>query len=376
MMKHLLVGNGANIQFDSLNYTPKQIVLRILKNFDREDFPSHIICEPRYLQRNYIGILFLEARNILDGKYDDIANCSAERDSLRAFKEQYNSKRQSLRITDIGFEDYYLIHDLVCHKSKTVNPDQYQIREALKSLYIFSVYNDGKVNELYKSYPKEYIGYLSSFDSIFTTNYDSNIEAVCSVPVFHIHGQFDKFADVYNPDSFRNKLPDCPIATYHMDEQFSYLYSNVLSTHCVKYKEISINQNSLANDAVNKLAKLYLSDNSQRKAIDHWCDDGNKLVANMGYAIKLKATHPELTFTENYHFDKFQKIDGSLEILGLSPWNDFHIFESINNSHIDKCVYYYFSKDQVKKIQELLSSLNQCRKLSFYPVQDFWSEHK
>ena len=69
-MKHLLVGNGANIQFDSLNYTTKQIVLRILKNFDREDFPSHIICEPRYLQRNYIGILFLEVRNILDGKYD------------------------------------------------------------------------------------------------------------------------------------------------------------------------------------------------------------------------------------------------------------------------------------------------------------------
>ena len=151
-MKHLLVGNGANIQFDSLNYTTKQIVLRILKNFDRKDFPSHIICEPRYLQRNYIGILFLEARNILDGMYDDVVNCSAERDSIKAFKEQYNSKRQSLRITDIGFEDYYLIHDLVCHKSKTVNPDQYQIREAFKSLYIFSVYNDGKVNELYKSY--------------------------------------------------------------------------------------------------------------------------------------------------------------------------------------------------------------------------------
>ena len=44
-MKHLLVGNGINIQFNSTDYTTQQIVLRILKNCDRKDFPSHIIVD-------------------------------------------------------------------------------------------------------------------------------------------------------------------------------------------------------------------------------------------------------------------------------------------------------------------------------------------
>ena len=43
-MNNLLVGNGINIQFNKTDYTTQQIVLRILKNCDRDDFPSHIIC--------------------------------------------------------------------------------------------------------------------------------------------------------------------------------------------------------------------------------------------------------------------------------------------------------------------------------------------
>ena len=64
-MKHLLVGNGINIQFNPTDYTTQQIVLRILKNCDREDFPSHIIVNFPYLLKNYLGQLFLEARDII-----------------------------------------------------------------------------------------------------------------------------------------------------------------------------------------------------------------------------------------------------------------------------------------------------------------------
>jgi len=39
-MKNLLVGNGINIQFDNQSYTTTEIVLRLLKNCDRDDFPS------------------------------------------------------------------------------------------------------------------------------------------------------------------------------------------------------------------------------------------------------------------------------------------------------------------------------------------------
>lgn len=122
MQNNLLVGNGANIQFNKTDYTTKQIVLRILKNFDRDDFPSHVIADFPYLMKNYIGILFLEAREIISGKYDKFAVGSAEKGSLSAFKKQYSAQISSLRITDIGFEDYYLIHDLFCHNNDYHRP--------------------------------------------------------------------------------------------------------------------------------------------------------------------------------------------------------------------------------------------------------------
>lgn len=116
-----------------------------------------------------------------------------------------------LRITDIGFEDYYLIHDLVCHKMKVNNPEQFYIRESMKVAYLYSIYNDGKINQLYKNYPRLFIEFLIKFDNIFTTNYDSNIELATGKEIFHIHGQFDKKSDVYIASSFRNQLPDAQL---------------------------------------------------------------------------------------------------------------------------------------------------------------------
>lgn len=78
-MNNLLVGNGINIQFNKTDYTSQQIVLRILKNCDRDDFPSHIIVNFPYLLKNYIGQLYLESRKIILGDYDNYTFGSAEK---------------------------------------------------------------------------------------------------------------------------------------------------------------------------------------------------------------------------------------------------------------------------------------------------------
>lgn len=371
-MKNLLVGNGINIQFNLTDYTTQQIVLRILKNCDREDFPSHIIVNFPYLLKNYLGQLFLEARDVIEGKYDQHTNCSAERSSLNSFREQYASRIRTLRMTDIGFEDYYLIHDLCCHKTGTRNPEQFCVCEALKIAYLFAIYNDGKLNELHRLYPEKFVDYLRCFDSIFTTNYDSNVDSVVENPVYHIHGQFDKLSAVYDPTSFRNQLPDAPIKEYKVDPQYFYLYSNALSTHCGEYKEFQVKQYSLASSAMEKLADAYLKDLRVRTTIDNWTKAENTITANMGYAVQMKATHPELAFTDDYHFEKLSQITGELVILGLSPWNDFHIFETINNSQIDSCTFYYFSEDQCQKVSSLLPDMNQRGSLHFASAQEFW----
>ena len=371
-MNNLLVGNGINIQFNKKDYTTQQLVLRILKNCDREDFPSHIIVNFPYLLKNYIGQLFLEARDILEDKYDSYTNCFAEVESLKSFKKRYRDKINILRITDIGFEDYYLIHDLVCHKTNTQNPKQYYIREAMRIAYLYAIYNDGKINTLYQEYPRKFIDYLIGFDNIFTTNYDLNVELATQKQVYHIHGQFDKKSDVYLLNSFRNQLPDAPIKEIEIDENYFYLYSNALTTHSGAYKELQIKQISQANSVVEKMAMAYNNDPKIKQEVDSWTIEANKLTANMGYAIQLKAANPSLTFSDNYHFDIFKNITGTLQILGLSPWNDFHIFESVNASDIDKCVYYYFDESERDKIKELLPELNVQGKLEFLSVKAFW----
>lgn len=371
-MNNLLVGNGINIQFNKKDYTTQQLVLRILKNCDREDFPSHIIVNFPYLLKNYIGQLFLEARDILEDKYDSYTNCFAEVESLKSFKKRYKDKINILRITDIGFEDYYLIHDLVCHKTNTQNPKQYYIREAMRIAYLYAIYNDGKINTLYQEYPRKFIDYLIGFDNIFTTNYDLNVELATQKQIYHIHGQFDKKSDVYFLNSFRNQLPDAPIKEIEIDENYFYLYSNALTTHSGAYKELQIKQISQANSVVEKMAMAYNNDPKIKQEVDSWTIEANKLTANMGYAIQLKAANPSLTFSDNYHFDIFKNITGTLQILGLSPWNDFHIFESVNASDIDKCVYYYFDESECDKIKELLPELNVQGKLEFLSVKAFW----
>lgn len=87
-MKNLLVGNGINCQFDPSSYTAKQIVLRILKNCNRPDFPSEIIVDYPVLLKDHLGLLFLEARRVLVGEYDSFTISTAEEESLNAFKEK------------------------------------------------------------------------------------------------------------------------------------------------------------------------------------------------------------------------------------------------------------------------------------------------
>lgn len=158
----------------------------------------------------------------------------------------------------------------------------------------------------------------------------------------------------------------------NIDEEYFYLYSNALTTHCGAYKELQLKQISQANSAIEKMADAYNNNSMIKYDVDSWTHESNKLTANMGHAIQLKAANPTLTFSDNYHFDVFKNITGTLQILGLSPWNDFHIFESINDSDIDECVYYYFDKSECNNIKELLPTLNIKGKLQFLSAKAFW----
>lgn len=371
-MKNILIGNGVNIQHDNINYTNKNIIIRLLRELDNSDYPCEYITDEPLLLKKYIGILFLFAREMIDGLADKYTNCTAEVDALEDFKNRYKERKKSLRITDIGFEDYYLIHDLICHKSNTNNPEQFIIRECIKMAYYHSIYNHGKLNELYKDYSDCFKQYVQMHDCIFTTNYDSNLESLCGKEVHHIHGQFDKLSEVYNPYSLRNHLSDKPIADIPNEPEYIYLHSTALSTYCGDYKQFQLKQPYSANEGMEKLVKGYQEQEAIRRDVDSWSDSDNQLVINLAETVKVKIANPELCFQEDYSLKEFEGMAGTLNILGLSPYNDYHIFEMIEKSNISQCTYYYYAKEDCLRIKSLLPKLSTEGKLKFENVKDFW----
>lgn len=373
-MKNLLVGNGINIRFSGKDYTSQQIVLRVLKNCDRKDFPADIIVDQPYLLKNYMGDLFFMARDISAGKHDALAVLTEEKAFLSEFKEKYDEAFfKKARITDICFEDYFFVHDMACRMTKTMNPDHATIYEVLRIAYVYAIYNDGKINQLYQLYPDGFITFLREHQKIFTTNYDLNLESALSVDIIHLHGQFDKYKDVYDIDSLRNKLPDAPAKTTKIDPKHSYLYCNAITTYNGKYKQTMVNLNSVAMDGIRKLAKGYETNADIRADIDSYILSDDMMIRNIGFATREMAAHPEYSFTDNYHWNDFEAMAGDLDILGLSPWNDYHIFAAIDTAKLDSCQYYYFREDEMEQVRRILPELQKAGKLTFCDVKEFWA---
>ena len=138
-MKNLLTGNGINIQFDHANYTTQQIVLRILKNCDRDDFPSHIIVNFPYLLKNYLGQLFLETSEIIDGYYEDTSVPLTDEDKIEVtdaiVKRADELKSMGLgvpQITDF-MKQYYLKGNDIKQTVLTVEEGRDEILRYLRS---------------------------------------------------------------------------------------------------------------------------------------------------------------------------------------------------------------------------------------------------
>jgi hypothetical protein len=129
-----------------------------------------------------------------------------------------------------------------------------------------------------------------------------------------------------------------------------------------------------ANQALDKMAQGYQNNNLLlQKAVDEWADDSNELIRKFSESIRLKVENPNLKFSETYPIKEFESIHGNLTVVGLSPYNDTHIFEMVNeNSKINEVNYYYY--DEIEKIQ--LSELITKHTINFFDVRLLWQKYK
>jgi len=323
-MQHLLIGNGVIIQYGGSAYLNSSIVKRAIDNIRCGRYPCHLYPEEC---ADFVFALHKEHARVLRGEYDKYALTSYDRSSLEDFKRRY-AKERSYSVEEVGFEDYFLLFELVYNKQGTGNPDRFNCRGVLRRMFLDSVYNAGGIETVHEHFPPRFISWLKRHDHVFTTNYDSNLETVTGTNVYHLHGSFRDLSETYDPNSFRNQLDDDLLDGETVDANYPHLYSSCLISYVGDLKSYSMTQSSLANSAMDKFASGYNNDPHIRQLIEEM-DESNDLTRRLKESIRLKAERPDLKHSEKYPYKMLEQVTGSLEVIGLSPSNDGHLFSQI-----------------------------------------------
>ena len=365
-MRSLLAGNGVIIQYGGLDYLNSNIIKRAISNTKAGCFPQNLY--PKECA-DIVEYLHTQHTAILRGEYDQYVAASFERSSLEDFKRRYSVNR-TYSVEQIGFEDYFLMFELVYNKHGRENPNRYNERGVLERMFLDAVYNHGRIESVHEKFSPGFVAFLREHDHIFTTNYDSNLEEASRKDVHHLHGAFRILSEVYDRNSFRNQLPEDILEREVVDTDYMYLYSNCLVSYVGDLKFYSMNQQGMANRAVEKFAKGYREDPAIRKEIDRW-SDVNLLMRRLKEAIRLKAQRPDFEFAEQYPHGKLGEIDGLLEVVGLSPNNDSHLFARIlENDRISEIRYNCFDHQEAQDAMRLFCS----KRVVTKDVRELWKE--
>jgi len=365
-MQNLLIGNGAIIQYGGSVYLNSSIINRALENIHCGRFPNQLY--PKECA-DFVVALQKEHARALRGKYDKYVFTSYDRSSLEDFKRRY-TKTRSYAVEEIGFEDYFLLFEIVYNKQGIGNPDRFNSRGVLRRMFLDSIYNSGHVETVHQHFPARFVSWLKEYDHVFTTNYDSNLEAACGSDVHHLHGSFQTLSETYDPNSFRNQLEDDMLDGEKVDPNYPHLYSNSLVSYVGDLKFFSMTQSSLANNAMDKCVSGYKNDPALRQQIEEM-DESNVLVRRLKEAIRLKVDRPDLEHGEQYPHKMLEQITGSLEIVGLSPNNDGHLFTQIlANDKISEIGFNYFGEQEAADAERLFHS----KSLNTKDVRKLWAE--
>ncbi len=115
-------------------------------------------------------------------------------------------------------------------------------------------------------------------------------------------------------------------------------------------------QPSLANSGMNKLIEGYQNKPELHRLIEEW-DEKNTFLKRLKEAVILKMEKPELKIPEQYPHEKLKEISGTLEIVGLSPNNDGHLFKQIlENDQLTEIIFNYFGQKEATDAKNLFAS--------------------
>lgn len=367
-MKSILVGNGVNIQFGGKAYLSEFIMKRIKYKAKTE---SYDVLFGGVLSKEEInGILegFVGVTNeILDNKYDDCATDEELLHALIDFKKRY--KKMYTKVTkphDIMLEDWFFVLQMFFIKNSDLDNNYIASLQGFKELILDGIYNDGKLQEIYKSMPKKVKKYFCNFDNIFTLNYDNNLESLTGKNVYHLHGDFSVLFKSENPENVMGYIRDNENKRVII-EGMEHCFCNALLNFSGYQKLKEANDNHELIIKSENFKWQYENDKNFKAELLKIKNE----KPNEYEMIITKIKYPNLKMATEYYFYEFENIQDELHIIGMSPNNDDHIFKCINkNSKLEKVYFYYFSEAERDAIDKMYPKGLYVAK----SINDLWKE--
>lgn len=340
--KSLLLGNGINIQFGGKAYSNKFIMSRIIFNArcDRYDALFDGTLSGKDIEQLFRGLLPI-ANAVLEGKYDAIDDFEDEvKEAIKEFKEQNAWRDKFEHYYEIPLEDWFLLLRLFLLNNKDLTDAWKVMKQGIEWIILDAIYNDGKLQEVYCKMNKSVKRFFKSYDSIFTLNYDNNIERLTKKLVYHLHGDYSVLTDSENPEMVQGFL-NTQKGQIVMNPEYPQCYCNALLNFSgqQKYKKAQDNWHRI--NILQNFRKLYETDINSFKEKRTELEERNPVVTQV---IDTYINHPELKIASDYHFTELEKLSGELHIMGLSPQNDSHIFSCIEKSSVEKVIFYFHGK--------------------------------
>lgn len=366
--RNVLIGNGINIAISKNNdYKNYSIINRLTKFLSTDKYDD-------VFQNGITSAELQTILNQLNGFFNDmLKGISAFRltqnedeiTTLFDIAQRYHSK--STDLISVGIEDYFFVMKMIFNKFGDESTPIKALYDGLKILFLDAIYNNGKIEELYiqmVAYAKE----LRQYSKIFTVNYDTNLDKISDKPIYHLHGSFNVLDDTFRPETIigylEQKKPNPAKVIFGKE----HLYCNAIMAFSGHSKLEIIEAYSNINRALDSVvARLK---NPMDLEVHQWYEKlkvstaENDIVSFQSIGARLE--HPELKDTE-YPIAELRSACGILDIIGMSPNNDNHIFGIINNNpNIAQVIYFSASDEDTKASQRIIKKPLQIRNVFKY----------
>lgn len=372
-MKTILIGNGFNIELGGADYLNSAIINRFIKNAKTKDYAALLYnntvsnCDLAIL----LDGLYEELKKILNGQYDRYCKKDEDKKLVSLLQGRYS---MSVKKDEVGMEDYFVILRLFHIR---FNDDEDMIKNTHDGFcwqFLDAIYNEGQIQTIANTVLPAYRAYLKKkfdeYDNIYTVNYDKTVELIAERSVNYLHGNFETLLDQYDANT--------PIGAYYQQKGIKnpvtdstrHIYCNGLMGFSGTYKKHIMDIMNNSQFGVQNILKMYEEGMSIQdlKKIERLKQSSNQEDQFVFGIINAVVNNPNLKM-RMYPMKEFKAVQGEIHLLGISPFNDEHLWNAIiNNRSIYEIVYYYHSETAQKEMEEHFSDT----RIKYLPDTVFW----